>query len=113
MINRLKNNAELAMAAYGYYDLIGKKIENNEKKYGDKANKPITLHDILDSTYYDYETQDSSFFNTLKLNGDFTPTQAKNFFENMICLFTSLIQILDSPTLFKDKRTKEYICYNR
>ena len=42
------------MASYGYYDLIGKKIENDRKKYGDKRNKPITLHDILDSTYKGY-----------------------------------------------------------
>ncbi len=32
LINKLKDNAELAQAAYGYYDLIGKKIENDRKK---------------------------------------------------------------------------------
>ncbi|WP_158658979.1 hypothetical protein [Helicobacter trogontum] len=45
LINKIRNAAELAWAAYGYYDLIGKKIKDDEK-YGDKRNKPITLHDI-------------------------------------------------------------------
>lgn len=80
-IQKLRDNAELAMASYGYFHLIGKKIKNDEDEYGDKANKPITLHDILDITYKDYETQDSTFSNTLKLKGDFAPTQAKRFFE--------------------------------
>ena len=80
-IQKLRDNAELAMASYGYFHLIGKKIKNDEDEYGDKANKPITLHDILDITYKDYETQDSTFSNTLKLKGDMTPTQVKNFFE--------------------------------
>ena len=80
-IQKLRDNAELAMASYGYFHLIGKKIKNDEDEYGDKANKPITLHDILDITYKDYETHDSTFTNTLKLKGDMTPTQVKNFFE--------------------------------
>lgn len=82
-IQNLKDYAELAWASYGYFDLIEKKfniqdIENTDRK----SNPTITLHDILDSTYYGYETEDSSFFDTLKLKGDFTPTQAKNFFEH-------------------------------
>ncbi|GAB0173120.1 hypothetical protein [Helicobacter trogontum] len=36
LISKLRDNAELAQAAYGYFDLIGKKIKNDEKKYGDK-----------------------------------------------------------------------------
>ena len=71
-IQKLRDNAELAMASYGYFHLIGKKIKNDEDECGDKANKPITLHDILDITYKNYETQDSTFFNTENLKGDFT-----------------------------------------
>ena len=79
-INRIKNAAELAWAAYGYYDLIGKKFAH-KKEYGNRTNTKITLHDILDSTYVNYETHDSTFTNTLKLKGDMTPTQAKRFFD--------------------------------
>ena len=84
-IQKLRDNAELAMASYGYYDLIGKKIENDEEKYGDKANEPITLHDILDSTYNGYiamgkdRWEQDIEIGTLK--GDMTPTQAKRFLE--------------------------------
>lgn len=114
-IQKLKDNAELAWASYGYYDLIGKKIKN-EKKYGDKANEPITLHDILDSTYYGYETEDSSFFDTLKLKGDFTPTQAENFFDRYDLLdFYPKFDTKNNrqkegfhACLFQDKESKEY-----
>ena len=84
-IQKLRDNAELAMASYGYYDLIGKKIENDEEKYGDKANEPITLHDILDSTYNGYiamgkdRWEQDIEIGTLK--GDMSPTQVKRFFD--------------------------------
>lgn len=48
-INRLRDNAELAWASYGYFHLVGKKFANDNKR-----DKPITLHDILDSTYNGY-----------------------------------------------------------
>ncbi len=87
LIKKLKDNAELAMAAYGYFDLVGKKVKNDDKNYGDKRNKLITLHDILDMTYYDYiavelnpHKQDDEI-KVGKLKGDMTPTQAKRFFE--------------------------------
>ena len=79
LINKLKNNAELAMAAYGCYDLMGKKFDNKRNKT--RKDDIITLHDILDSTYTNYETQDSTFTNTLKLKGDFGKIQVKNFFD--------------------------------
>ncbi|TLD91082.1 hypothetical protein LS80_011430, partial [Helicobacter trogontum] len=78
-IQKLRDNAELAMASYGYYDLIGKKIENDRKKYGDKADKPITLHDILDLTYKEYiavESNPHKSDDEIKigtLDGDFSP----------------------------------------
>ena len=39
-IQKLRNNAELAMASYGYYDLIGKKIENDRKNMVIKEINP-------------------------------------------------------------------------
>ena len=80
LINKMKNAAELAWAAYGYFDLIGKKFAH-KKEYGNRTNTKITLHDILDSTYVNYETHDSTFFNTENLKGDFSPLQVKRFFE--------------------------------
>ncbi|EMZ36939.1 DUF2974 domain-containing protein [Helicobacter bilis] len=108
-IQKLRDNAELAMASYGYFHLIGKKIKNDEDEYGDKANKPITLHDILDITYKNYETQDSTFFNTENLKGDFSPLQAKQFFERYDLLkHYPNTESGFSATLFQNKETKEY-----
>ena len=114
-INRIKNAAELAWAAYGYYDLIGKKFAH-KKEYGNRTNTKITLHDILDSTYVNYETHDSTFTNTLKLKGDMTPTQVKNFFEKYELL--DYYPKFDTKNnrqkegfhacLFQDKESKEY-----
>ena len=102
---KLRDNAELAMASYGYYDLIGKKIENDRKKYGDKADKPITLHDILDLTYKEYiavesnphKSDDEIKIGTLK--GDFSPTQVKNFFDKY--------DLLDFYPKFDTKNNKQ------
>ncbi|WP_258865052.1 hypothetical protein, partial [Helicobacter sp. MIT 14-3879] len=113
-----------------YYDLIGKKFHTQSKT---RKGEFITLHDIMDATYFDYETQDSTFFNTFKLKGDMTPTQAKRFFSRYdllihqpnttsgfsATLFEDLGELekeLDnktntrkSTTLFQDKESKEYI----
>ena len=79
-IDNLKNYAELAWASYGYFHLANKKFKNGQDKQG--VYLPITLQDVLDYTYKDYTTQDHiTFINPEKLNGDFTPTQAKNFFD--------------------------------
>ena len=61
------------------------------------------------ATYKGYETRDGTFFNTLKLNGDMSPTQAKKFFEKYELLnhqhnTTSGL----SATLFQDKESKEH-----
>lgn len=84
-IQKFRDTAELAWAAYGYYDLIGKNFKDKK----DKNENPlsITLQDIMDITYKDYEACQPSPLLTLKpekvgtLDGDMTPTQAKNFFE--------------------------------
>ena len=97
LINKLKNNAELAMAAYGCYDLMGKKFDNKRNKT--RKDDIITLHDILDSTYTNYETQDSTFTNTLKLKGDFGKIQVKNFFDKY--------DLLDFYPKFDKKNNKQ------
>ena len=108
LITKLKNNAELAMAAYGYFDLMGKKFHNESKT---RKGDTITLYDILDSTYKGYITPDHSrLFNPEKLNGDFTPTQTKRFFEKYKLLNHQPNTSSGlSATLFQDKESKEYI----
>ncbi|WP_395148130.1 hypothetical protein [uncultured Helicobacter sp.] len=122
-IQKLRDNAELAMASYGYYDLIGKKIENDRKKYGDKADKPITLHDILDLTYKEYiavESNPHKSDDEIKigtLDGDFSPTQVKNFFDKYDLLdFYPKFDTKNNKQkegfhacLFQDKESKELI----
>ena len=70
LINKLKNAAELAQAAYGYYDLmtsdtnplfIKLKNENSQANSNeDFSKKETTLIDIMDSSYKNYEVY---FFN--------------------------------------------------
>ena len=106
LINKLRNNAELAMAAYGYFNLMGKKFHNESKT---RKGDFITLHDILDSTYKDYVTTDhTTLINPEYLNGDFTPTQAKRFFEKYDLLkHCPNTESGFSATLFGEKQTQE------
>ena len=81
-IDKLKDNAELTRASYGYFHLKGKKFEEETiEKLNRKNTSTIILTDILNMDYKGYKTDDSTFFNTYKLNGDFTSTQAKYLFE--------------------------------
>ena len=102
-IQKLRDNAELAMASYGYFHLIGKKFKD-EKEYGDRKNTEITLHDILDSTYKGYVTSDhTTLINPEELDGDFSPTQAENFFKRYDLLeHCPNTDSGFSATLFKD-----------
>ena len=104
-INKLKDNAELAWASYGYFhyfleqhnkpDYIDKvhytdakdengkyKLDNNNKK----VKRPIEITDILDMNYkkcdvFEYNSFLKRYDRIGTLNGDFTPTQSKNFFD--------------------------------
>ena len=107
-INRIKNAAELAWAAYGYFDLIGKKFAH-KKEYGNRTNTKITLHDILDITYKNYRnTRQHIFVTQAYLNGDFTPTQAKRFFERYdLLIHQPNTHSGFSATLFGEKRKQK------
>ena len=102
-IQKLRDNAELAMASYGYFHLIGKKFKD-EKEYGDRKNTEITLHDILDSTYKGYVTSDhTTLINPEELKGDFGKIQLQNFFERYDLLeHCPNTDSGFSATLFKD-----------
>ena len=108
-IQKLRDNAELAMASYGYFHLIGKKFKN-DSIYKGRENTEITLYDILDLTYKDYVTTDHTMLiNPEYLNGDFTPTQAKRFFERYdLLIHQPNTESGFSATFFYNKESKEY-----
>ena len=111
LINKLKDNAELAMAAYGYFHLADSKYDFNKDNRDKKRLKyfrdikrdelikqnPNTTDQELQNTYpthadilnmeYKYfkdkKTKEiqNGFFDDDFLGGDMTPTQAKRFFE--------------------------------
>ena len=108
LINKLKNNAELAQAAYGYFHLVGKKFKDEEQYPDDKRDKPITLHDILDSTYNGYKTPNHKLGNPEELDGDMTPTQVKRFFEKYdVLIHQPNTESGFSSTLFGEKRKQK------
>ena len=90
-IKRMRDYAKLAWASYGYFHLQTK--DDNPmfirmgKSKEQEIKKEISLVDILDLTYKGYKVYKPSNLPTLKpeiigtLKGDFSPTQAKNFFE--------------------------------
>ncbi len=104
-IKKLRDNAELAMANYGYFNLVGKKFDNKDE-YNDRKNTEITQTDILDVTYKGYITSEhTTLINPEKLNGDFAPTQAKRFFERYDLLdHCSNTESGFSATFFGEKR---------
>ena len=111
LINKIRNAAELAWAAYGYYDLIGKKIKDDEK-YGDKRNKPITLHNILDSAYNGYIVMGKDRWEQVielgTIKGDFSPLQAKRFFSRYdLLIHQPNTKSGFSATLFSEKRKQK------
>ncbi|WP_394976434.1 hypothetical protein [uncultured Helicobacter sp.] len=125
LINKLKSNAELAMAAYGYYHLATtsknqsfielKKANSQIDSDENFIEKEITLIDIMDSTYKNYEAhcfnppQTKKKEKIGKLDGDMTPTQSKRFFEKYdVLIHQPNTESGFSATLFQNKESKEY-----
>ena len=119
-IQKLRDYAELAMATYGYFHL--ETSENNPTFINVKDNeeqeiqKEISLTDILDITYKDYEVYIPSRLPTIPpekigtLDSDFTPTQAKRFFEKYDLLeHQRNTNSGFSATLFGEKRKQTNI----
>lgn len=128
LVNKMKNNAELAMAAYGYYDLITNNTNQSfiilkDEKGNDKTDsdgnpitKQINLTDILDITYKDYKVYIPSRLPTIPpekvgtLKGDFSPTQAKNFLKKYdILIHQPNTHSGFSATLFYDKEKDRFV----
>ncbi|WP_300856663.1 alpha/beta fold hydrolase [uncultured Helicobacter sp.] len=143
-INRLRDNAELAWAAYGYfhfanpnYDFNKDEIDKERLKHfrdikrdelikqnpnttdQELQNTYPTHTDILNMEYKHFRDEKTgklkdSFFDDKLFDGDFTPTQAKNFFEHYELLeYCPNTDSGFSATLFKDTKAdskdSEYI----
>ena len=122
-IQKLRDDAELAQAAYGYFHLVDKTYKHNDKdekrlnefkdnfkKYKpNESQRDITYADILDITYKYYLDDNGKpkdgFFDDRLFDGDFSPTQAKRFFERYDLLdHCSNTESGFSATLFGEKR---------
>lgn len=126
-IKKLRDNAELAWAAYGYFHLADKEykhddndkerlkeFKDNFKKYKpNDTQRDLTYTDILDITYKYYldkngKPQDS-WYHKHFLGGDFSPIQAQRFFERYdLLIHQPNTESGFSATLFQNKETKEY-----
>lgn len=73
-IKKLKNYAELAWAAYGYFDYIGSRFDKDKDKF-------VSAENVLDIQYKDSKIIDEKGFKLGTLEGDMSPTQAQNFFK--------------------------------
>ncbi|EAI6362775.1 hypothetical protein ACP0SI_09145 [Campylobacter coli] len=115
LITKLRDNAELAWAAYGYFNLIDKKFETKKIENTSRQSTPIiTYTDILDNTYNKYIAVElnpriNQYEKVGTLNGDFSPLQAKQFFSRYDLLkHCPNTESGFSATLFQNKETKEY-----
>ncbi|WP_334085232.1 lipase family protein [Helicobacter typhlonius] len=120
LINKLKNNAELAWAAYGYYDLLANNYGDSIIKLEDSIASQINLADILDNTHKGYEVfvrdRWDKEISIGKLDGDMTKNQAIKFFEryNLLDFYPKLDNTTNKQQkgfhacLFQNKKSKEY-----
>ena len=128
-INKLRDNAELAMASYGYFHLANPKydfdkdeIDKKRLKYFREIKAKELGRDLDENTYptpsdilnieYKYFKDEKTgklkdgFFDDRLFDGDFSPLQAKRLFERYDllkhCPNTELSGF--SATLFGEKR---------
>ncbi|RDU58746.1 hypothetical protein CQA53_11940, partial [Helicobacter didelphidarum] len=116
-IQKLRDNAELAWASYGYFHLVGKKFDAKDERIKNSPridNLTITHTDILDITYNKYiavelnphKQDDEIQVGTLK--GEFSPNQAKRFFERYdLLIHQPNTSNGFSATLFGEKRKQK------
>ena len=126
LINKLKDNAELAMAAYGYFHLADSKYDFNKDntdterlKYfrkitKDKTQSMFPTHaDILNIEHKYFKDENDkpqdSWYHKHFLGGDMTPTQVKRFFEKYdMLIHQPNTESGFSTTLFQNKESKEF-----
>ncbi|ARJ56688.1 hypothetical protein [Campylobacter cuniculorum] len=104
------------MAVYGYFDLIDKRFETKKVENTSRQSTPIiTYTDILDNTYNKYiavelNPRTNQYEKIGKLNGDFSPFQAKQFFSRYDLLkHCPNTDSGFSATLFYDKEKDKFI----
>ncbi|MDY5821582.1 MAG: hypothetical protein SPJ83_02110 [Helicobacter sp.] len=124
-IKKLRDNAELAWAAYGYFDRLkynyaqdedSKKALKEFREIKKDENATITPADILDITYKYHLDEDGKpkdgiifgFFADELFSGDMSPFQAKKFCERYdLLIHQPNTSNGFSATLFGEKRKQK------
>ncbi|WP_052062293.1 hypothetical protein [Helicobacter saguini] len=83
-IKRLRDNAELAWATYGYFNFLGKRFIDKDS-YGNKKDTIITCTDILDMTSKDMGLKIQVGCLIISLMVICLPTKQKDFLKDMNC----------------------------
>ncbi|MCC3050848.1 DUF2974 domain-containing protein [Campylobacter jejuni] len=103
-INKLRDMAELAQASYGYFHYVDNKFDIKDE------DKIVTFENVLDITYKNSKIIDERGFKIGKLDGEFSPLQAKQFFERYdLLIHQPNTESSFSATLFYDKQKDEFI----
>ena len=132
MINKLRDNAELAIAVYGYFHLANPKYDFNKdstdkerleyfrEKIAKNQTAIPTPEDILNMEHKYFKDNNGkpkdSWYHKHFLGGDFSPTQVKNFFDKYDLLdFYPKFDTKNNKQkegfhacLFQDRESKEY-----
>ncbi|EPY6313215.1 lipase family protein [Campylobacter jejuni] len=96
--------AELAQASYGYFHYVDNKFDIKDE------DKIVTFENVLDITYKNSKIIDERGFKIGKLDGEFSPLQAKQFFERYdLLIHQPNTESSFSATLFYDKQKDEFI----
>ncbi|HHS6736335.1 TPA: lipase family protein [Campylobacter jejuni] len=103
-INKLRDMAELAQASYGYFHYADNKFDIKDE------DKIVTFENVLDITYKNSKIIDERGFKIGKLDGDFSPLQAKQFFSRYdLFIHQPNTESSFSATLFYDKQKDKFI----
>ena len=125
IIKKLRDNAELAWAAYGYFHFANpnydfnkdstdkERLEYFREKIAKNQTAIPTPEDILNMEHKYFKDNNGkpkdSWYHKHFLGGDFSPLQAKRFFEKYDLLkHCPNTESGFSATLFQNKETKEY-----
>ncbi|EAJ4637975.1 DUF2974 domain-containing protein [Campylobacter coli] len=96
--------AELAQASYGYFHYVDNKFDIKDE------DKIVTFENVLDITYKNSKIIDERGFKIGKLDGDFSPLQAKQFFSRYdLLIHQPNTESSFSATLFYDKQKDKFI----
>lgn len=103
-INKLRDMAELAQASYWYFHYVDNKFDIKDE------DKIVTFENVLDITYKNSKIIDERGFKIGKLDGDFSPLQAKQFFSRYdLLIHQPNTESSFSATLFYDKQKDKFI----